>query len=308
MKLLSDIHAMHIKDLDLNLLRLFEAVHRLGSVSRAAEALDLSQPAASQALTRLRLLLGDALFVRAPGGVRPTPRAERLAGAVHGAIVMLEMALNEGEAFDPLHSPLRLRLHLSDIGEARFLPALMGALHQQAPQAQVSSRALPHDEIADALDAGQIDLAIGFLPGVQRTQRVELLRDRYCVLLRAGHALAAATLQPSVAALRRLDFVAVRTHGETLRILQQLQLQDRLRLTSSNFLALPEIVKRTDLAAVMPQNIAREFAASGEHAVLTPRLPQGQFTVALHWSKRFEADPAQRWARQLITGLFKETA
>lgn len=295
---------MHIKDIDLNLLRLFEAVHRLGSVSRAAEALDLSQPAASQALTRLRLLLGDALFVRAPGGVRPTPRAARLANAVHGAIVMLETALNEGEDFNPLLSPLRLRLHLSDIGEARFLPALMVALRQQAPLAQVSSQPLPHDQIADALDAGQIDFAIGFLPGVQRTQQQELLHDRYCVLLRAGHPQALASLTPTPAALRRLEFVAVRTHSETLRILQQLQLQDRLRLTSSNFLALPEIVRCTDLAAVMPQNIAREFASGGEHAVLTPRLPQGHFTVALHWSKRFEADPAHRWARQLITGLF----
>lgn len=215
---------MHIKDIDLNLLRLFEAVHRLGSVSRAAEALDLSQPAASQALTRLRLLLGDALFVRAPGGVRPTPRAERLSRAVHGAISMLETALNEGEDFDAARSPLRLRLYLSDIGEARFLPPLM---------------------------------------------------------------------------------VALRTHSETLRILQQLQLLDRLRLTSSNFLALPEIVKRTDLAAVMPLNIALEFASHGDHAVLQPRLPQGHFNVALHWSRRFEADPAHRWLRQLIVTLFK---
>ena len=297
---------MHIKDIDLNLLRLFEAVHRLGSVSRAAEALDLSQPAASQALTRLRLLLGDALFVRAPGGVRPTPRAARLANAVHGAIVMLETALNEGEDFDPLLSPLRLRLHLSDIGEARFLPALMVALHQQAPLAQVSSQPLPHRR--DCRCAGR---------------RPDRLRHRLSAR-RAAHAAAGtaarpllraaarrppaglASLTPSVAALRRLEFVAVRTHSETLRILQQLQLVDRLRLTSSNFLALPEIVKRTDLAAVMPQNIAREFSSAGEHAVLTPRLPQGRFTVALHWSKRFEADPAHRWARQLITALFSE--
>ena len=293
---------MHIKDIDLNLLRLFDAVFRLGSVSRAAEALDLSQPAASQGLTRLRLLLADQLFVRAPGGVRPTPRAERLALAVQSAMALLQAALNEGQSFDPTATPLRLRLHLSDIGEARFLPALMLALRQQAPLAQVLSQCCAHDEIANALDAGKLDFAIGFLPGVRATRRVELLSDRYCVLLRAGHPLASA--RPTQALLRRLEFVAVHTHSETLRILQQLQLQDRLRLTSSNFLALPGIVKRTDLAAVMPHAIAREFFVPGDHALLLPALPQGEFSVALHWSRRFEADPVHRWARQLLVQLF----
>src|SRR5688572_32076503 len=108
---------MHSEKLDMNLLRLFEAVYRLGSVSRAALALGLSQPAASQGLTRLRLQLRDALFVRAPGGVRPTPRADRLAQAVQSAIAILEAAFNENETFDPQQSQMSLRLHLSDIGE-----------------------------------------------------------------------------------------------------------------------------------------------------------------------------------------------
>ena len=75
---------MDIKNLDLNLLRVFDAVYRHCSVSRAAEELGMSQPAASQAVTRLRLLLGNPLFERAHAGVRPTPRAERLALAVEG--------------------------------------------------------------------------------------------------------------------------------------------------------------------------------------------------------------------------------
>ena len=110
---------MNIKDLDLNLLRLFDAVWRMRSVSRAAETLDLSQPAASQGLARLRALLGDALFVRSGGGVAPTPRAERLAQAVQSALATLEEALNESEVFDPLQARKTFRMHLSDIGEAR---------------------------------------------------------------------------------------------------------------------------------------------------------------------------------------------
>ena len=124
---------MHIKDLDLNLLRVFDAVYRMGKVSRAAETLALTQPAVSQGLTRLRLLLRDPLFVRAGGGVQPTPRAERLAPAVRTALATLEQALSEAEQFDPLRSQRTFRIHMSDIGEGRFLPELMVALREQAP-------------------------------------------------------------------------------------------------------------------------------------------------------------------------------
>ena len=124
---------MHIKDIDLNLLRLFDAVYRTRSVSRAADLLDLTQPAASQALTRLRLLIKDPLFVRAGVGVQPTPKADRLANAVRSALGLLEEALNESALFDPLQSRKVFRIHMSDIGEGRFLPDLMVALQRQAP-------------------------------------------------------------------------------------------------------------------------------------------------------------------------------
>src|SRR5262252_8716466 len=115
---------MDIRQVDLNLLRLFDAIYRMGNVSRAAASLNLSQPAASQGLTRLRRRLRDALFVRAPGGVRPTPRASRLALAIQSAIAAIEAALNEGERFDPAGARLTYRLCLSDIGEAHLLPTL----------------------------------------------------------------------------------------------------------------------------------------------------------------------------------------
>lgn len=115
----------NIDTIDLNLLRLFDAVYRTRNVSRAAEELGLSQPATSQALTRLRLLLRDPLFERVAGGVRPTARSERLAHSVQAGLALLEAGLNEGERFDPATTDAELRLHLSDIGEGRFLPPLM---------------------------------------------------------------------------------------------------------------------------------------------------------------------------------------
>ena len=133
------MNTVHIENIDLNLLRVFDAVYRAGNVSRAAEALGLTQPAASHALTRLRLLLRDPLFVRAPGGVQPTPRADRLAAAVGSALGTLAQALDERDHFVAAESRQIFRLHMSDIGEARFLPAVMAALRQQAPGVQLQT-------------------------------------------------------------------------------------------------------------------------------------------------------------------------
>ncbi|MFY3384518.1 LysR family transcriptional regulator [Paracidovorax sp. MALMAid1276] len=299
---------MHIKDIDLNLLRLFDAVYRTRNVSRAADLLDLTQPAASQALTRLRLLLKDPLFVRAGGGVQPTPQADRLASAVRSALALLEEALNESAQFDPLQSRKVFRIHMSDIGEGRFLPELMVALQHRAPGVQLETLPVPRHEIAQRLDSGAIDFAFGFLPTVKDTQRVQLIQDRYVVLLRAGHPFAARrrTGAALLKDLRQLEFVAVRSHSDTLRILEMQQLQDRIRLTTEHFMVLPSIVRATDLAVVMPRNIARTFAADGGYTLIEPPLPLRDFTVSLHWSRRFEGDPGNQWMRSLITQLFKE--
>ena len=254
---------MDISGLDLNLLRVFDAVFRHGSVSRASQELGLSQPAASQAVTRLRQLLGDPLFERMHGGVRPTPRAERLAQAVRSALAMLEVALAEAHTFEPRKADKRFRIHLSDIGEARFLPPLMLALHEQAPHVQLETLPMPLAEIADALDRGSLDIAIGFLPGVTGTQQQVLLSDHYAVLLRQAHPVLKGLRGKRLGqeALHRLDFVAVRSHSETLRILRTLDLQDQVRLSAAHFMAVPSIVRQTDLAVIMPTEIAETFEA-----------------------------------------------
>lgn len=298
---------MHIKDIDLNLLRVFDAVHRTRNVSRAADLLDLTQPAVSQGLTRLRLLIKDPLFVRASGGVQPSPKAERLAPAVRSALELLEQALSESVEFDPLQSAKTFRIHMSDIGEARFLPDLMVALRQRAPGIRIETTPFPHADIGAGLDSGKIHFAIGFLPGVKETRRVELLQDRYIVLLREGHPLVKRhNAQDTIEDLRALEFAAVRSHSETLRILQLLKLEDRMRLSAAHFLALPAIVKATDLGVVMPRNIARGFSEEGGYAIVEPGFPLRDFTVSLHWSHRFETDPANRWMRDMLTQLFAQ--
>ena len=308
---------MNIKDLDLNLLRLFDAVWRTRSVSLAAQQLGMSQPAASQGLARLRTVLGDALFERSGSGVRPTPRAERLARAVQSALATIEEALNASQVFDPQRSERVLRVHLSDIGEARFLPDLMLALQRLAPGMRLEAWPLAHDKIGAALDNGQLDLAIGFLPEVTETVQQPLLSDRYVLLLRKGHPVAKrwAKLKkvgtpPSdelQALLAELEFAAVRTHADTLRILELMHWQHRLRLTVSHFLSLPGIVHSSDLAVLMPRNFAQGFAVAGALDIIEPDLPLRDFTVSMHWSPRFDKDPCLQWLRATVAQLFSSS-
>lgn len=304
---------MNIKDLDLNLLRLFDAVWRTRSVSLAAQQLGMSQPAASQGLARLRAVLGDALFERSGSGVRPTLRADRLAQAVQLALVTIEEALNASQLFDPQRSSRVLRVHLSDIGEARFLPELVLALQQHAPGMRIEAMPLPHPQIGPALDNGQLDLAIGFLPEVGDTLQQPLLSDRYVVLMRQGHPVAQrwqqlqktdTVLDAAQDVLADLEFAAVRTHSDTLRILALMHWQHRLRLTVSHFLSLPGIVRSSDLAVLMPRNFAQGFAEAGALALIEPALPLRDFIVSMHWSARFDKDPCLQWLRATVSRLF----
>jgi DNA-binding transcriptional LysR family regulator len=297
---------MNINNLDLNLLRLFDAIWRARSVSHAAKQLGLSQPAASQGLARLRNALGDALFERSGAGVRPTPRADRLAKAVQNALATLEEALNASDDFDPLRSQRLVRMHLSDIGEARFLPDIVTLLQKNAPGIRLAALSLPHNQISAALDNGQLDLAVGYLPEVTHTQQSPLLEDRYVVLLRKGHPVLkqGTNMGLPLKALSSLEFAAVRTHADTLRILERMRWQHQLRLTVSHFLSLPEIVRQSDLAVLMPRNFAQGFAAAGELEMLEPDLPLQDFTVSMHWSVRFDKDPCLSWLRQALLRNF----
>ncbi len=293
--------------MDLNLLRVFDAIYAARSVSRAAERLGMSQPACSQALSRLRTELKDPLFERIAGGVKPTERAERLARSVQGGLALLDEGLREPDAFHPQTIRAELRLHLTDIGEMRFLPQLVQALQSQAPGIRVLASPWPQKDIAEALHNGDLHLAIGFLPQTLGTKKVELLRDRYALMVKAGHPLVRgrSSGNVSVRALSRFDFVTVRSHSETQRILSLLKLENRIRLSASSFLALPAIVRSTNLAVLIPKAIAQEFEPRDEFDLLDADLPQQDFTVSLHWGRRHEHDPFLRWSRKLIIELFK---
>lgn len=290
------MQAVHIRDIDLNLLHVFQTVHAARSVSRAAERLGLSQPAVSHALTRLRLKLHDPLFVRAPGGVAPTPRADQLARQVAAALQLIDVAMYEAEVFDAAHSQRRFALHMSDIGADEFLPLLMADVARQAPGVRIEAVQLAPEAIGPALDAGRLDLAFGYLPGLTGTERATLLDERYVVLLRRGHPLARRLRDR--AALEQLGFIVVRSHTEPARALQLLGLESRIRLALPHFMVVPGILATTDLAVVLPLRPALRFSQRHDLQVVEPDLGLPPFAVSLHWTWRQAHDAGHRWLRE----------
>src|SRR5690348_4700058 len=177
---------MNVHDLDLNLLRVFDAVLREKSVTAAAAGLELTQPAVSNALSRLRGVFGDPLFVRTPTGMDATPFARELAEPVRQALALLESALAHGPGFDPASATRAFRFYMSDLGQIEFLPPLIERVQQRAPGVRLEAVALEVEDIAAALAAGSLDLAVGFLPGLgSPVSRRPLFRDPYLCLMRA---------------------------------------------------------------------------------------------------------------------------
>ena len=293
--------------LDLNLLRLFDAVYRHRNISRAAAEIGLSQPAASQALTRLRQQLEDPLFERAGAGVRPTARAERLALRVQAGLAEFDAGLSEDEHFDPQTSTAPLRLHLTDIGQARFLPRLIETLHREAPSLRLLATTWPLAAIPAALHAGELDFAIGYFPDMAGTARRALVTDRYELLVRAGHPLTRRRGHAGrpATALADLEYIAVQSHSESLRLLRSLRLEHRVRLVTTSFLALPAIVLASDLAVLMPRQIALGFEPRGSYALVDIGVPDADFKVSVHWSRRHQHGGLQRWALKRILDLFE---
>jgi DNA-binding transcriptional LysR family regulator len=298
------IRPMNIADLDLNLLRTFDAIYAESSVSRAALRLDVSQPTVSHALARLRALVRDPLFVRRANGVAPTAKADRLAGAVRQALGILDAAIHEADRYDPRASERTFRLHMTDIGEAVFLPRLMAALAERAPRVRIDVHQLDSGDIVAALESGRIDLALGDMPALSSVERVKLLSERYVVAMRRGHPMARA--RPSRAALARLDYALVRSHPAIARALDAAGLTARVRLSIPHFMVLPRILAETDLAVVMPLRLYETFARMGDYAVWRSRVRLPAFDVGVHWAPRFSGDAGNRWLRETVVALFRE--
>ena len=302
---------MNINDLDLNLLRVFDAIATEGSVTIAGERIGLSQPAMSNALARLRALFDDPLFVRTPRGMRPTPFAQQLAQPVREALRLIQGALQQHAGFDPRGSGNTFRFSMSDIGEMVFLPGLLERVKRDAPGVKIEVVRIPIKDVHAALEAGDIDLAVGFLPGLTTGMRQQpLFREHYVCMLRADHPLIGATI--SAKQFRAAAHVLVSYAGTGHQVIDETfaaeGLSARIAARVPHFLVVPMILARTDLIVTVPSRVAAVFAQEGNFKVLPLPLRMPSFEVRLHWHQRYHQDPANRWLRGVMAELYAEQA
>ena len=301
--------ALNFRTLDLNLLRVFDAVMAEGSFTRAATALAMTQPAVSHALRRLRETVGQDLFVRVAHGVRPTPRAVVLWPQVRAALGALRQALAPGD-FDPRRDAVQLRIAMSDASAGMLAPGLVRGIDSGA--ALVNLRVLPlttRDPRA-LLDAGEADLAVGFFPEViaaivaQGEQshlcHARLYETRYVCAMRKKHPLARRplTLDAFCNAHHLLVSFSGEAHGFTDEALAGMNRQRRIVITVNQFFTAGRVVARSDLLTVLPEGFA-EAAGFGPELV-TRELPLALAPVHVEmvWHLRHDADPAHRWLRE----------
>jgi DNA-binding transcriptional LysR family regulator len=298
---------VNVQELDLNLLRVFDAVLHERGVTPAAVRLKLTQPAVSNALARLRGAFGDALFVRTATGMDATPFARELAEPVRQALALLESALAHGPGFDPATSTRAFRFYMSDLGQVEFLPPLVERVQRAAPGARLEAVGLDPEDIGDALAAGALDLAVGFLPGLgPPLRRRALFRDPYLCLMRTDHPAIGARLTRKQFLEASHALVTYRSGGHRVieDALERAGLARRIALRVPHFTVVPMVLERTDLILTLPARVAKVFERRGKLKTLPPPMPIPPAEVAVHWHERFEADAGNRWLRELMIELY----
>ena len=290
---------MNLRTIDLNLLPVLEAVYDERSLTRASEILRITQPAVSNALSRLRTHFEDPLFVREGRGVKPTAMAEALMPAVREALDRLRSGLEPRSVFEPSRSTRVFNLSARDAGAFLIAPALAARLEQVAPGVRISWSQLNRSAVAAELATGRLDLAIDVadLLGMDM-ERETLLITPYVCVLSPDHPQADHPLTPE--SFFELRHITVSSRREGRSLIEEMARTHGRRIIPShrlpNYMPALEIVRHTHFALVAPRQIV-------EHAGLVlQELPFG-FPApesTLYWHREYAGDPALTWLRGLI--------
>jgi DNA-binding transcriptional LysR family regulator len=302
---------VNFRTLDLNLLRVFDMVMAEGSLTRAAAALAMTQPAVSHALKRLHATVGETLFVRSAFGMKPTARAEALWPDVRAALGALQQALAPAD-FDPQRDPAVFRIATTDATAAAIAPAFVTMIESERALTHARMVPLTTRDPRSLLLQGDIDLAIGQFPsalsailaeGRQGQLRHQRLHEtRYVCAMRLGHPLAGQplTLDAYCAAHHLLVSISGRGQGLVDEALAVLGKSRRIVLTVNQYYTAGLVVRATDLVTVLPASFV---AATGVAAELVTReLPfeMARVAVDMVWAARRDREPSHRWLRALV--------
>jgi DNA-binding transcriptional LysR family regulator len=302
------MNSINLLAVDLNLLVVLDAVMTERSVSRAARRLHLTQPAVSHALSRLRALFGDRLFVRTPHGMSPTSLTEHIAPRVAATLHSINDLLSgqEAVAFDAARSQRRFVVGMTDYTAFVLMPSLARQLEKQAPQVELVVR--PTDRVSGMgmIDREEVELVIGgtFPNQPNYLCSAPLLTEKSLCAARRDHpAFARKLTRRAYVSNLHLHVSPWGERGYIDDVLHRHGVSRRIGLTIGHFLLAPAILEQSSLIGTLPERVVRPMAARFALAVSEPPFDLGVTEIVQYWHRRLDASPGLRWLRQQIAAI-----
>ncbi|MEM9510295.1 MAG: LysR family transcriptional regulator [Cyanobacteria bacterium P01_E01_bin.35] len=299
---------MNLSSVDLNLLVAFDILIREQNLSYAAEKLELTQPAMSKRLARLRSLFGDELLTRTSKGMKPTARALELVEPIRIALKQIQVTIDGCSEFKPELSLRTFRVATTDLVVITLIPKLMQLIKKRSPNTRLIIQNINRRHLVKALETGETDLAITALPDAPpHIQRQNLFTERYVCLVSKKHPTIQTklTLEDYLESSHILVTYTVDLHGKVDRVLEAKGLKRKVVLSLPYHLAVSFIVKETNLITTIAERIA---LASESKALRIFPLPLDniEYQEQILWHCRDDSDPAHLWLRELIIEVSRE--
>ena len=303
---------MNVRDIDLNLLVFLDALLRERSVTKAALAMDISQPAMSNALRRLRKLLGDPVLVRTASGMQPTDRALKLQRPVRNALAQLETAIAPNRAFEPETAERLFTVLITDYAASVLMPHVVSSLEREAPNIALNILSAGSDAI-DQIERGEADFLVnrfGKLPA--NFHQHKLWSDRMACLIRKDHpALIEADGELTLDAFLAQKHILITQTGVGLsridEVLADAGKSRQISVLTRHYQLPRELVANSDMIVALPARIARYQARHLGLAVLDPPVELPAFDIGIAWGALDHHDVAHRWLRERIIAIARET-
>jgi DNA-binding transcriptional LysR family regulator len=295
---------VHLSQVDLNLFVVLEAIYREGNLTRAGQQLNLTQPAISHALKRLRDLLQDPLFVRQGTHMEPTPFTRNIIEQVRQALQILEVNLSASRNFIPENTRRNFHFSLWEYAEALLLPPLLQQLADAAPGMSITTSRVKRRDLETELASGAVDLAIEIPMTVSdRIRHKWLLNEPFVVMARQGHPAITNKLDLDTYLGQRHVQVSSRRHGPSLIDveLNRRGLRRQVFLRSQHNHTACMVVTKTDMLLTLPERHAELLNADSRSLRVYPfPLETPRLEAHLYWHESVENDPANRWLRKEI--------
>jgi DNA-binding transcriptional LysR family regulator len=300
---------MNLSNLDFNLLKVLDALVSERNVTRAGRRLGRSQPAVSNALQRLRQLLGDDLLVRGPGGFTLTPRAEAMRAPLRESIALIESCLTEEPQFDPSKASGLFRLSAPDRLSIALLPPLFARLQRLAPSMALQVVTADRQQALDLLENDRVDLSLGWFDGKPPHVHMEVTQeDQLFCVFRRDHPILRRGRRFNIEAVLSYPHLIVSATGQRTAVFDDLLLRRGLKrqalMTVTNFTAVPELLRRSDMIGVFSSLAAEVFQKSYKLAKRPVPVDVGNIATNLAWHVRYDRDRKHAWLRQQIKALY----